>query len=116
MTKTPLYHPDTHEFLGILAKDTTGWTAQTIFGYTIARTTTRNDAEVIIREQGLMYLMGIWQYYDKDDHDWFPCVIKEAYEHKVTVIRTNAMGVQDADSYKYVILNNPTEQTLIKSS
>ena len=104
-----------HEFLGYLVQDTSGWQAQTIFGYTIARTETREDAEAILNEQGLTYLMGIWQYFDKDEQEWFPCVVKEAYEHRVTVIRTNAMGYQDPDDYKFVTIQKPTENVLIKS-
>ena len=116
MTKTALYHEENNEFIGYLVQETTGWLAQTIFGYTIARTTSREDAEAIIREKGLTYLTGIWQYYDKDDHDWFPCVLKEANEHRVTVIRTNVLGYQDPDDYKFYTIDDPTEEKLVKSA
>lgn len=116
MTKTPIYSEEEHEFLGNLVKDSTSWLAQTIFGYTMARTDTKEEALEIIRTKGLSYLMGTWQYYDKDDHDWFPCVIQEAGEHKVTVIRTNILGYQDPDDYKRVILKDPDENLLIKNS
>lgn len=115
-TKTPLHRTDDNEFLGYIVKDSTGWQAQTIFGYLIERTTTRKDAENILREQGLSYLTGIWQYYDKEDGNWFPCVLKEANKHAVTVMRTNYMGYQDPDDFKMVILKEPTENVLIKSS
>lgn len=114
--KTPLYRDEDNEFLGLLVKETTGWSAQTIFGYTIARTETEKEAKEVIFERGLTYLEGVWQYYDKDDHDWFPCVIKEANEHRVTVIRTNVLGYQDPDDFKIVILKEPTDQNLVKSS
>lgn len=113
--KTALYRQDDNEFLGYIAKDGAGWHAQTIFGYTIARTATKKEAEETLYTRGLGFLTGIWSYYDKDDHDWFPCIIKEAYEHKVTVIRTNFMGYQDPDDYKLVVLQSPNEEMLIKS-
>lgn len=116
ISKTAIYREDDDEFLGYVTKDATSWLAQTIFGYTIERTDSRQAAEAVVRERGLGYLMGVWQYYDKDDRAWCPCVIQEANEHRVTVIRTNAMGYQEPDSYKKVILVNPTENTLIKSS
>lgn len=114
--KTPLYHEENNEFIGYLVRDISGWQAQTIFGYTIARTTNESDAEKVIREKGLTYLGGIWQYYDSDDYDWFPCVIKEASEHRVTVTRTNALGYQDPDDFKFFTIEDPTEEKLIKSA
>ncbi len=115
-SKTALYRPDDNEFLGYVVEDSTGWQAQTIFGYLVERTLTRQEAEAVLRERGLTFLKGIWQYYDKDDGDWFPCVIKDANKHRVTVIRTNRMGSQNPDDYKLVVLNDPTENVLIKSS
>jgi hypothetical protein len=114
--KTPIYQPDSHEFLGFVVKTDTSWQAQTIFGYPMTRTDTREQAEKIIQEMGLTYLTGVWQYYDKDDHDWYPCILKEAYENRVVVIRTNEQGYQDPDTYKYVVIKDPTEDNLIKSS
>ena len=113
--KTALYRPDDNEFLGFLSKENSGWHAQTIFGYTIARTATQKEAEAILRDQGLGFLNGVWQYYDKEDYDWFPCVIKDAQEHKVTIIRTNYMGYQEPETYKLVSIENPSESLLIKS-
>jgi len=114
--KTPLYRSDDKELLGYIVNDGAGWQAQTIFGYTIERTLTRRAAENTLRERGLSFLMGVWQYYDTDDKDWFPCILKEAHETRVTVIRTNVMGYQDPDDYKFVVIQKPTETRLIKSS
>ncbi len=114
--KYAFHRKDDDEFLGYIVEDTSGWQAQTIFGYTIARTESREDAERILKEQGLMYLTGVWQYFDKEDGDWFPCIIKEAYEHRVIVIRTNEMGYQEPDDGKFVTIQKPTENVLIKSS
>lgn len=114
--KTPIYNPDDDTFLGYVAEDRSGWKAETIFGYIIARTETEKDAERIIRDQGATYLKGVWQYYDKEDQDWFPCVIKQAYDQKVIVNRTTPLGYQDHKGYKQVIIENPTENDLIKSS
>jgi hypothetical protein len=69
-----------------------------------------------VRERGLSFLMGVWQYLDKDDRDWHACIIKEANPTRVIVIRTNVMGYQDPDDYKLVTLHKPTDETLIKMS
>jgi hypothetical protein len=116
LKKEALHRADDNEFLGFLVEDRVGWQAQTIFGYPIARTESRRDAERILQEEGLGYLAGVWQYYDKEDGQWYPCVIKEAYEHRVTVVRTNERGYQDPDTYKYVTIKEPNENTLIKSA
>jgi len=114
--KTPFYRDDDNELLGFLVDDGASWQALTIFGSQITRTTTRKDAANALMEKGLSYLMGVWQYYDEDDRDWFPCVIKEAYEQKVIVNRTNELGYQDSDDYKQVVIEYPTENNFIKSS
>lgn len=114
--KTPFYMDDTNEFLGFIVETPSSWAAQTIFGYTIALTTSLKDAQFVLYQEGTEYLKGIWQYYDKDDQDWFPCVIKKAYEQQVIVNRTNNLGFQDKDDYKQVIIDDPSENTLIKSS
>jgi hypothetical protein len=114
--KIALHRDEDNEFLGYVVEDGTSWQAQTIFGYTIARTQSRTDAEAVLYDRGLGFLMGTWQYYDKEDGDWFPCVIKEASELRVTVIRTNMMGYQDPDDYKLVVIEHPNENNLIKGS
>lgn len=114
--RTPYYRIDDNELLGFLVDDGDSWQAQTIFGYQISRTESRKAAENILLEKGLSFLTGVWQYYDKDDHDWFPCVIKEAFEQKVIVNRTTELGYQDPDDYKQVIIESPTENDLIKSA
>ena len=114
--KVPLHRDDDHELLGFIIDDGNSWQAVTIFGYQISRTETKQQAEDILKEKGLSFLMGIWQYFDTDDRDWFPCVLKEVYEHKVVVNRTNELGYQDPEDYKQVLIENPTENNLIKSS
>lgn len=114
--KTPFYDEDTNEFLGFIVGDGTSWQVQTIFGYLMTRTATRAEAERYLYQNGYDYLKGIWQYYDKDDKDWFPCVIKKAFERQVIVNRTNTLGFQDKDDRKQVILEDPTENDLVKSS
>ena len=115
MTKTPLYHDETHKLLGFTEKDSTSWRALTIFSYPIARTTTQKDAEKILREKGATFIKGVWNYYDTADQDWFPCVISEAQERKVVINRTNSLGYQDPGSFKRVIIENPDENSLVKS-
>lgn len=114
--RIPYYRIDDNELLGYLVDDGSSWQALTIFGYQITRTETRKQAENTLLEKGLSFLLGVWQYYDEDDHDWFPCVIKEAYEQKVIVNRTTEFGYQDPDDYKQVVLEYPTESNLIKST
>lgn len=115
MTKIPIIREDDGELLGFIEQSKTGWTAQTIFGYVFARDTDRAAVEEAVRSQGLLILQGVWQYFDKDDHAWYPCILKEVYEKKVTVIRTNAMGYQDSDDYKLVTIVGPTETNLVKA-
>jgi len=114
--KTPFYDEDTREFLGFIIDDGTSWQVQTIFGYLITRASSRKEAERALYQVGSTYLKGIWQYYDKDEKDWFHCVIKKAYEHQVIVNRTNALGFQDEELQKQVIIDDPTESDLVKSS
>lgn len=114
-TRTPYYRAEDKELLGFIAHDSTGWEAQTMFGYSIARVTSEREAQRVLNEEGLRILMGVWQYFDGDDHEWHACILKEVDEHKVTVIRTNAMGYQDPDDYKLYTIKDPTENTLVKA-
>lgn len=114
--KTPIYHEETDDILGYVTHDGVSFLATTIFGYVISRTSTAQEAESILRDQGATYLEGVWQYYDKSDRDWFPCVIYKAYEQKVIVNRTTELGYVDPEVYKQVIIENPTENTLVKAS
>lgn len=113
--KTPIIREDDGELLGFVVQDSAGWQAQTFFGYLIARASQQQEAEAIVREQGLSILMGVWNYFDTDDQEWHPCIIKEASERKVTVIRTNFMGYQDPDDYKLVTIINPDETKLVRA-
>lgn len=112
---TPIYNDD-ELFVGFVAQVNGAWQALTIFGYQIALTQDRKDAEAILQADGLSYLKGVWQYYDKQDNDWHFCIIKEAYEHKVVVDRTTSLGFQDPNIFKQTVIENPTENTLIKSA
>ncbi len=106
---------DDNELLGFVCQDGGGWQAQTIFGYPIDRADSKQAAERIVRENGLEYLTGLWQYFDSDDQQWHPCIIKEAYEHRATVIRTTPLGYQDPDDYKIVSIKDPSETNLAKA-
>lgn len=115
MQKYPINREDDGELLGFVDQDSASWRALTIFGYPIARFSTRQEAEATLHERGLSFLSGMWQYFDTDDQDWHPCIIKEAYEHQVRVIRTNMFGYQDPDDYKSVIIKDPNETNFVKS-
>ena len=106
---------DDGEALGFVTKDATAWAATTIFGYVLARTEDRPTAEMIVRSEGLLVLKSMWRYYDDKDHEWYPCIIKQAYENRVVVIRTNELGFQDTAHYKLVTLKNPSETNLQKA-
>jgi hypothetical protein len=110
-----LHHEDSGELLGIVARDSTGWLTQTVFGYTIARTDDQTSAEKLLASEGARYLQGVWQYLDPDEREWFPCVIIKAHETQVVVNRTNELGFQEPASFKQVVLENPSETNLIKS-
>lgn len=113
--RTPFFDVETKELLGFLLQDAAGWQAQTVFGYTIARTLSEDDAKRVLRDQGLSILKGVWQYYDGDDHQWHPCILRETQEHRVTVIRTNTMGYQDPETYKMYTIKDPSDHTLVKA-
>lgn len=115
-TKIAIHREDDNELLGYIVHDAFGWEAQTIFGYEIARADSQDATAKIIRERGLGFLMGVWQYFDEDDKAWHSCVLKEVYERRVIVQRTNTMGYIDPDDYKIVTLKEPTEVNLIKST
>ena len=114
--KIPYFKGEEHEPAGYVVHKDGAWQAQTIFGLPITYTTSKEEAERILDERGLSYLTGVWRYFDKDEQDWFPCVITEAYETKVIVKRTNELGYDDPDLFKRVILLSPDESVLIKTS
>ena len=115
MAKTPVIREDDGELLGFIEQSSAGWTAQTIFGYVFARSEDKEAIEETVRSQGLSILQGLWHYFDKKDRAWHPCVLKEVFENRVIVIRTNEMGYQDPDTYKRVIITNPSETNLVKA-
>jgi hypothetical protein len=115
-SKLPIYSEDDDSFLGFVIDEKTSWRVVTIFDYLISRAATQKEAEATLQDLGPNYLKGMWHYYDKDDKEWFPCVIKKAFEQRVIVNRTNNLGYQDPDDYKQVVIENPTENDLIKSS
>lgn len=115
-SKTPIHSIDGDSFIGYVVDDGATWQATTIFGYLISRATSRKAAEDKLQDVGLTYLKGVWQYYDQDDKEWFDCVIKQAFEQRVIVNRTNALGYQDPEDYKQVVIENPTENDLIKAT
>jgi hypothetical protein len=115
MAKIPVIREDDGELLGVVDRDKTSWMAQTIFGYTFARAESQAAAEDVVRSEGLQVLQGVWHYYDREDRAWHPCVLKEAYEARVIVIRTNELGYQDLDHYKHVVITNPSDTNLVKT-
>jgi hypothetical protein len=115
MDKIPIIREDDKELLGFVVKDGASWDAQTIFGYSMGRSDDEQSARRTVRENGLAFLGGVWQYFDKDDREWHACVLKEATERQVTIMRTTPLGYQDPDDYKIVTIVSPTETDLVKS-
>lgn len=111
----PVIHEDTDELLGFVNQESSGWSARTVFGYVIDRTVDESTAERIVRDNGKKILTGTWRYYDDNEHDWFPCVLKEIYENRVVVIRTNELGFQEPKSYKLATLKDPDDTKLQKA-
>lgn len=110
--KSEYFYDEDDNQLGIISQESSGWAARTVFGYIIARTTTKKDAEIVLNEQGISCLKGIWRYYDSDQQDWYACRLKEIYENRVTLVRTNELGFEDGAHYKRVTLKHPTEANL----
>ena len=113
--KTRVRDIDSGESLGFVVHDGASWQAQTIFGYEISRVTTKKEAEAVLQSEGSDYPKGVWQYYDKSDDAWYPCILREIYENRVVVIRTNVLGYEESALYRRVIIDHPTEVTLVKS-
>ena len=113
--KDPVNDDDDGDLLGFTVEDSVGWQAQTVFGYPIARASSQGEAAKIIRERSRGFLKGVWQYLDDNEGSWYPCVIKSANELQVTVTRTNAMGFQEINDSKLVIIRNPSELNLQKT-
>ena len=77
-SKNPFYSNDDDTLLGFIVNDGSGWQALTVFGYLIAHADSQKQAELMLQDLGPNYLKGVWQYYDKEDQDWYYCVIKKA--------------------------------------
>lgn len=114
LERIPVLNAEDGTMYGFVAKQANGWVALLRFGYPIARTATRDEAENVLRNESGVILNGVWQYYDKDDKDWFPCILKKIQDHKVTVARVNDMGYTDVMDDKRVELIHPDETVLIK--
>lgn len=115
MKDIPINRSDDGELLGLIRQVPGGWESRTIFGYVFARSSSREDAEQIVREQGLRVLKDLWHYLDPDEADWFPCILQVVTPDQVTVIRTNAMGYQEPARYKRVEIKRPDDTRLIKA-
>ena len=112
-----IHHHESGELLGFVTQTFDDiWEAKTIFGYVIERCRSSSGAEKIVREKSGEFVKGIWQYLDKDDQSWHPCVIKNFSQAGVEIVRTNPMGYQDRENYKIVMIESPNESSLAKSS
>jgi hypothetical protein len=108
-------HPESSEILGYVLKESSGWSARTIFGYVLFRAVSEEDARRAVIDKAAGLLAGMWLYFDEADNDWHPCVIKEMYEDRVVVLRTTELGFHSQQTYKIISLHNPDETKLIPS-
>jgi hypothetical protein len=115
MADIPIIREDDGELLGYIAENHGVWVAKTIFKYIFARSDNRDSVERTVRDNGLSILAGVWNYFDRDDKMWHPCVLKEVFESRVVAVRTNEMGYEDPDFYKRVVIAHPNETNLIKA-
>lgn len=112
---TPILDAEDGTLLGFVAQDSNGWVAKLPFGYMMGRATTEGEAETIVRAQAKLMQSGLWQYYDENDGEWYPCILKKVHERRVTVARTNELGYIDVDDDKRVDINDPDETKLVKA-
>ncbi len=112
--RTPVIREDDGELLGYVCRESSGFTARTLFGYILARTESAESAEMIVRNEGLLVLKGMWRYYDSSEKEWFACILTEVFENKVIVTRTNELGYQDPAWHKVVTIKNPDDTILQK--
>lgn len=110
--KQPVRDEDSEELLGYISDTSGSWAAETIFGYVIGRSSSERDARELVVNQAAESMKALWRYFDKDDNDWHPCVIAEAYENRVVVTRTNELGYLTPEVFKRVTIKSPTETTL----
>lgn len=113
MSFTPVHRSTDNELVGFIQQTPQGWDAATIFKLPFAHAQAEDQARSLVLNKGLEVLTGTWHYYDQDDKDWCPCVLKEATEDQVTVVRTDMFGYQDGSS-KQVVLHHPTAADLKK--
>lgn len=113
--RIPILRGDDGELIGYVSQEASSWAAMTTFGYVMARAESEEAAASVVKTEGPRYIDGVWRYYDKSDKDWFSCTIKEAYEHKVVVRRTNDLGYEDPATYRLVTLQDPDESSLQKA-
>lgn len=111
---TPIRRSEDNELLGFITEIDGKWQALTLFGIPFGAAEQKEQAESLVRNNGLAVLTGVWEYYNNSLGDWQPCILKEANEHTVTVIETNFMGYQDSQESKTITLQNPTPDTLRK--
>lgn len=110
----PVVDEDSGEKLGYICREHAAWKAMTVFGYVLARTTTQGAAESIIRTECKAALGGMWRYQDSD-HEWYACILKEVFENRVVIIRTNERGIQESSNYKLVTIREPNETNFVKA-
>jgi len=108
----PIYRKDDQELLGYVSQLGSAWSALTTFGYEFAVVATREEAERLVRRDGLRLLRGTWQYYDRDDHEWHSCVIKKVQFNRVTVMRTTSLGYNDPDHPGFIVINHPDSASM----
>jgi hypothetical protein len=109
----PVLHQDSGEIIGYVRQDKSGWSGSTVFKYVLGRADTMEDAMRIVTEHAYRSGTATWQYFDTDDNAWHSCIMKEVYEDRVVVLRTNDMGYHSHALYKIITIENPDDTKLI---
>lgn len=75
----PIHRAHDGELLGSIHATDDGWQARTVFGATIGRAATREEATRIVHDQGLAALAKRWFHRDRRTGEWQVVVLTEAW-------------------------------------
>lgn len=67
---------DDGALLGYLRPHDLGWEPLTVFGYPLGAPSDEDEAEDLVRQEGLACLTGRWEF--RHGEEWYTCVLLEA--------------------------------------
>lgn len=110
----PVHRNEDGELLGFIQEQKDLWLSLTIFGYVFDTAATAELAKEFVLKKGLSVLTGIWYYFDEKTDTWYPCLIKEASENQVIVVRSTEQGYLDPTINTIKVISNPDISKLKK--